>query len=397
MEAVIFDLLLHVNSHVQNALNSISLTAASPIFAFIIDFFCHPALPIGLQLDIPTYFFYTSGVCSLALFLHLPTLDKRLTESFKDMDENVHLPSLPPIPASHMPTPILDRTSMEYEYAINMGIRFQKSSGILVNTFASLESKTVEACSAGLFTPDATTPPIYCIGPLIASSDGRKGSSKDGGVDECLKWLDNQPTKSVVYLSFGSLGVFSAEQIREIAIGLERSEQRFLWVVRSPPSQDKSKRFLPPPVPDLEMLLPDGFMERTKGKGLVVKSWAPQVKVLNHESVGGFVTHCGWNSVLEAIMAGVPMVAWPIYAEQKFNSIILTQEMELALPINQTEGGIVMATEIEKRVRELMESEEGKVVREIAQKYKKEAKEALIDGGASISAMADWVTSWKIR
>ena len=101
-----------------------------------------------------------------------------------------------------------------------------------------------------------------------------------------------------------------------------------------------------------------------------MKSWAPQVEVLNHDSVGGFVTHCGWNSVLEAVCAGVPMVAWPLYAEQRLNRVLLVEEMKLALSIDESENGFVTGNEVEKRVRELMESE-GKLVRERA----KEARE----------------------
>ncbi|KAM0003275.1 putative UDP-glucuronosyl/UDP-glucosyltransferase [Helianthus debilis subsp. tardiflorus] len=145
---------------------------------------------------------------------------------------------------------------------------------------------------------------------------------------------------------------------------------RFLWVVRSRPSNKKEDRFLPPPQPDLDVLLPEGFSERTKDRGLVVKKWAPQVAVLNRKSMDGFVTHYGWNSVLEAVCAGVPMVAWSLYAEQKFNKVVLRDEMKLVLPMDESEGGLVTAMEVEKRVRQLMEGEEGKVVREVAKARK---------------------------
>ncbi|KAJ8621567.1 hypothetical protein MRB53_030096 [Persea americana] len=154
------------------------------------------------------------------------------------------------------------------------------------------------------------------------------------------------------------MGLFSAAQLREIAVRLEMSGQRFLWVVRSPPSEDPTKRFQRPPEPDLEALLPNGFLERTKGRGLVVKSWAPQMAVLGQDSVGAFVTHCEWNSVLEALTAGVPMLAWPLYAEQWLNRVAL------AMPIEGVEKGWVVAEGVEKRVRGLMESEEGKALRE---------------------------------
>ncbi|KAI3740922.1 hypothetical protein L2E82_31397 [Cichorium intybus] len=97
--------------------------------------------------------------------------------------------------------------------------------------------------------------------------------------NECLKWLNSQPIKSVVFLCFGSMGVFKKEQLKEIAIGLERSEQRFLWVVRDPPNESNSggKEL------GLDAILPEGFLARTGDKGLVVKNWAPQPAILSHD------------------------------------------------------------------------------------------------------------------
>lgn len=127
-------------------------------------------------------------------------------------------------------------------------------------------------------------------------------------------------------LCFGSRGKFSEVQLKEMAKGLEMSGQRFLWVVKSPLNSNRME-------PDLEALLPKGFLERTKDRGLMMKSWAPQSAILRQESIGGFVTHCGWNSVLEAVTCGVPMVAWPLYAEQCMNSVVLVEEMKLAMPL----------------------------------------------------------------
>lgn len=128
----------------------------------------------------------------------------------------------------------------------------------------------------------------------------------------------------------------------------------------------------------------------------MVKSWAPQVAVLNHASVGGFVTHCGWNSVLEAVCAGVPMVAWPLYAEQRFNRVVMVEEMKLAFPMEESEEGFVTATEVEKRVRELMESEEGRNTLRLRIMAMKEAAEtAMSDGGSSRTALTKLVKSWR--
>ncbi|GFZ06428.1 UDP-glucosyl transferase 88A1 [Actinidia rufa] len=363
MEAITFELLRLNTPNVRHALHSISLTTT--IAAFIIDMFCTPALPIGSQLKIPTYYFFTSGAGCLSLL---------------------------PLSTNNSPKHN-QKTSREYECFIEFFSQMPNSEGIIVNTFESLESKALKAISDGLCLPDRRTPPIFCIGPLIASDDHRGGG--DGNVHECLKWLDSQPSQSVVFLCFGSLGLFSVEQLKEVAVGLERSGQRFLWVVRSPPTEDKSKIFFPTPDPDLDSLLPDGFLGRIKGRGFVVKSWAPQVEVLKHESVGGFVTHCGWNSVLEAVCAGVPMVAWPLYAEQRLNRVLLVEEMKLALTMNESENEFVMAIEVEKRIRELMESKEGKMVRDRAKAAGDNARAAMSEGGSSLAAVGKLVESMK--
>ncbi|KAF8379607.1 hypothetical protein HHK36_029048 [Tetracentron sinense] len=389
-ETLAFELLRLNNPNVHQALQTISLS--SNVRALVIDFFCTAALDVATTLHIPSYYFFTSGALSLAAFLYFPTIHHNTTKSFKDLNTHLEFPGLPPIPASDMPKPMLDRTDKAYEGFYSYSTALPKAKGIIVNSFESLEPRAIKAVSDGLCIPDAPTPPVYYIGPLIAADDRTDGI---GGRPECLTWLDSQPSGSVVFLCFGSLGLFSVEQLREIAVGLENSEQRFLWVVRSPPTKDKSKRFLAPPEPDLEALLPDGFLERTRNRGLVVKTWAPQVAVLNHESVGGFVTHCGWNSVLEAICAGVPMVAWPLYAEQRLNRVVLVEEMKLTLSMDESEEGFVSWDVVEKRVRGLMESKEGEMVRERVIAMKDGAEAAMREGGSSRIALTKVLNIWK--
>ncbi|KAA8539973.1 hypothetical protein F0562_026665 [Nyssa sinensis] len=384
-ETLAFEVFRLSNPHVHEALQSISHSCT--IRAFIMDSFCFPALAVAADFKIPAYFFFTSGAGCLASFLYLPTIHQNTTKSLKDLDTHLDMPGIPPVSPTDLAKPILDRTDKAYEGFLNLSIHLPKAAGIIVNTFESLEPRALKAILDGLCVPNDPTPPIYCIGPLIAAND------RTGG-NECLTWLDSQPSGSVVFLCFGSLGLFSKEQLNEIAVGLERSGQRFLWVVRSPPPEDQTRRFLAPPEPDLDLLLPNGFLERTKYRGLVVKSWAPQVAVLNHDSVGGFVTHCGWNSALEAVCAGVPMVAWPLYAEQRFNRVILVEEMKLALPMVESENGFVKAAEVENRVKELMESEEGNSIGKRILNMKEAAKAAVSDGGSSRVALTKLVESW---
>ncbi|RVX01823.1 UDP-glycosyltransferase 88B1 [Vitis vinifera] len=394
-ETLAFELLRLNNPNVHQALVSISNN--SSVRALIVDSFCTTALSVASQLNIPCYYFFTSGACCLASYLYLPFIHQQTTKSFKDLNTHLHIPGLPPVPASDMAKPILDREDKAYEFFLNMFIHLPRSAGIIVNTFEALEPRSVKTILDGLCVLDGPTSPIFCIGPLIAADDrSGGGGGGGGGIPECLTWLESQPKRSVLFLCFGSLGLFSEEQLKEIAVGLERSGQRFLWVVRSPPSKDSSRRFLALPDQDLNSLLPDGFLDRTKERGLVVKSWAPQVAVLNHASVGGFVTHCGWNSVLEAVCAGVPMVAWPLYAEQRFNRVVMVEELKLALPMEESEEGFITATEVEKRVRELMESEEGNTLRLRIMAMKEAAKTAMSDGGSSRDALTKLVQSWRL-
>ncbi|KAG5558685.1 hypothetical protein RHGRI_008591 [Rhododendron griersonianum] len=308
MEAITFELLRLNTPHVCRSLLSLSTTIA----AFIIDLFCTPALPLGSELNIPTNYFFTSGAGCLDYFLYLPIIHQNINQSFNDLNTDLHFPNLPPIPAADMPSPMLERNSTEYECFIDFLNHMPKSDGIIVNTFEALEPRAVKAISDGLCVPNGVTPPVFCIGPLIASGEGRGG----GDVEECLTWLDTQPSRSVVFLCFGSLGLFTGEQLKEIAIGLERSGQS-------------------------------------------------------------------------------TMVAWPLYAEQRLNRVLLVKEMKVALWMNESESGFVTAEEVEKRVTELMDSEEGKAVRDRVKAASEGAREAMSEGGSSRVALAKLVESWK--
>ncbi|KAL5540290.1 hypothetical protein UlMin_042773 [Ulmus minor] len=393
-EDLTFEVLRLQKPNVLQALRSISQSFT--IHAFIMDFFCATAVTVSDQLNIPGYIFYTSGAATLGSFLYLPTLHRNTSKSLKDLNTLLNLPGSPPIPSSDMPKPVLNREEMAYKCFLDCSIHFLKSSGFIVNTFGALEPRALKAISDGLCVPETRTPPVFPVGPLIVSQE-KKGASAAGDTPECLKWLDSQPKGSVIFLCFGSLGLFGLEQLREIAVGLERSGRRFLWVVRNPPApENQNLATSAKEDPDLDSLLPEGFLERTKERGLVVKRWAPQVAVLNHESVGGFVTHCGWNSVLEAVCAGVPMVALPLYAGQRFNRVVLVEEIKNALPMNESEHGFVSWEEVEKRVTELMDSERGNSVRERALTLKNEAKVALGDGGSSRVALTKLTESWNL-
>ncbi|XP_058103041.1 UDP-glycosyltransferase 88A1-like [Magnolia sinica] len=384
-ETFVFRCLQLNNPNVLQTLQSISLSFS--IRALIFDLFCAPVLDVTAKLNIPAYCFFTSGAAVLAVFLHFPILHRLHSTNYKDMHIPLHVPGVPPFPASSMPLPMLDRDDEAYHFLLYFTSQLTKCSRVIVNSFDALEPRAMKAILDGACVPDGPTPPVSCIGPLIAPGDSPDKS-------DCLAWLDSQPRRSVVFLCFGSLGLFSAAQLKEIAVGLEKSGQRFLWVVRSPPTEDKTQRFLAPPEPDLDALLPDGFVERSKDRGMVVKSWAPQVAVLKRESVGGFVTHCGWNSALEAVCEGVPMLAWPLYAEQHMNRVFMVEEMKIALPLEMDDKGFVNASQLERGVLELMDSEQGKALSQRLLDMKVSSMAAMSEGGSSYTALTELAQLW---
>ncbi|KAI3933555.1 hypothetical protein MKX01_032660 [Papaver californicum] len=392
----IFEYLRQNNPLVHESLDFI-LSQNYKICSFIFDMFCSASLEVTTKLQIPSYFFYTSGVNAFTVLLHLPTLNNTWKSVVDHDDESslslpntyLNIPGLPPVLPTDLPSSSLNPKDASHEPFMFISKTAVQAKGIIVNSFESLEPTAVKSIRGGLCSPDSViTPPLYPIGPLIAEP-----TASDETCD-CLTWLDKQPRESVVFLCFGSGGVLSEDQLIEIAVGLEKSGKRFLWVVRIARPKENNRHRLASTEPRLDELLPERFLERTRERGLVVKNWAPQVDVLNRESVGGFVTHCGWNSILEAVCAGVPMIGWPLYAEQRVNRVALVKEMKLSLWLNESENGLVTAAEIEARVNTLMDSEEGRALRKRVTVAKDEAKSALSEGGSTRNALAKLVESW---
>ncbi|XBI15186.1 anthocyanidin 5,3-O-glucosyltransferase-like [Aegilops tauschii subsp. strangulata] len=356
--------------------------------AVVVDSLSSEAVVVAKRLGIPCYNLFTSSASILAAFSQLATLLPEGGASFGELGDNpIELFGLPSMPASHLLAEMLeDPESETYKATMGSLCWIMEANGTLVNTFESLEAPGVAALKDPRCVPGRVLPPVYCIGPFV----GAIAEAKER--HECLVWLDGQPDRSVVFLCFGSIGAesHSKEQLREIAIGLEKSGHRFLWVVRAP-VHDMGKPFNPSADPDLDALLPDGFMERTSDRGLVVKLWAPQLDVLRHRATGAFVTHCGWNSVLESVTAGVPMLCWPLYAEQKMNKIFMVGDMGIAVEMVGWQQGLVKAGEVTGKVRLVMESEDGRELRMRVEAHKEGAAAACNDGGSSRLAFAQFM------
>ncbi|KAK4355804.1 hypothetical protein RND71_024775 [Anisodus tanguticus] len=187
----------------------------------------------------------------------------------------------------------------------------------------------------------------------------------------------------VLYVSFGTSTSFSDEQIKEVAMGLELSKHKFIWVLRNADKGDPVTNKCEGNKTLLE--LPEGFEERVKGVGLVVREWAPQQEILAHSSTGGFMSHCGWTSCLESIIEGVPIAAWPIQFDQPKNGFLVTEILKIGLLVRTWEKReeLVIASTIQNIVSKLMASEEGDMIRKRAQELRESVRRSTEKSGVS--------------
>ncbi|XP_039834376.1 putative UDP-rhamnose:rhamnosyltransferase 1 [Panicum virgatum] len=169
---------------------------------------------------------------------------------------------------------------------------------------------------------------------------------------DALRWLDEQPPGSVVYVALGSEAPVTAANVRELAAGLELSGARFLWALR-PPSAAAAGA---PP------LLPDGFEERTRGRGAVCAGWVPQVRVLAHAAVGAFLTHCGWGSVTESLRFGLPLVMLPFIIDQGLVARMMAEQGVGVEVARRDDDGWFGRDDVAETVRRVMVGEEGKTL-----------------------------------
>ncbi|XP_019199036.1 PREDICTED: zeatin O-glucosyltransferase-like [Ipomoea nil] len=230
--------------------------------------------------------------------------------------------------------------------------------------------------------------PVWGIGPFnpVVTKRNTKtdqDSSSKTPRHKCLEWLDKQPPKSVIFVSFGTQTVLSDHQLHELAEGLEQSGQNFIWVVK-----DLTKGYK-----NTKINLPAGFEERVEGRGLILRDWVPQLEILDHVSTGGFLTHCGWNSCMESMCRGVPLATWPIQYDQPRNAILITEVLKTGIPIKDWESRdeITTSTTIRNAIRRLMASPEGEELRNKAAEAGRAVKESVMEGGISRLEMDNFI------
>ncbi|CAN4109137.1 unnamed protein product [Withania somnifera] len=255
------------------------------------------------------------------------------------------------------------------------------SSGELFNS-----SRVIEGLYLDLVAKEINGLNLWAIGPFnpLLLTKKNKDSTKRL---QTLDWLDKQEPNSVIYVSFGSSTSLSNKEIEQLAIALEKSLQKFIWVLRY---ADKGDVFAGE---ERRAQLPEGYEERLKGKGLIVRDWAPQLEILAHPSTGGFMSHCGWNSCMESISMGVPIAAWPMHSDQPRNAQLVTKFLKIGLNVRHWANGDELVTSeiIENGVRTLMASPDGDEMRKRASELSIAVKQSVMDRGGNGAEMDSFI------
>ncbi|KAL4588664.1 hypothetical protein LXL04_001556 [Taraxacum kok-saghyz] len=325
------------------------------------------AADVAAEVGVPTAMLWIQP-CSLyqIYYRYYNKLDEFPTES--NLDMIVKLPGLPVFVAEELPSFVLPTNTFGSFYNILKEVfcNTGKVKWVLGNTFMELEKDVIMSLyDAGrVFFPVGPIVPATLVGKEEVIDFDLFGSDVKSN---CLEWLNVQKPSSVVYISFGTIHNLSNKEIESIAVGLKNTKRPFLWVIRPPEKQE---------LPELKCL------EEIKEQGLIVK-WSPQSAVLSHPSVGCFLSHCGWNSLLESIAAGVPVIACPQWTDQPTNAKFVTDVWGIGVKLKKSSEGFVSGEELGRCVEEIMSGPKSEEFKKNAAALRTAAREALADGGSS--------------
>ncbi|KAE9621794.1 hypothetical protein Lal_00032590 [Lupinus albus] len=310
---------------------------------------------IATKFNIPRISFY--GTSCFCLLWQMNVIISNVLESITSDSEYFVIPDIPDrieITKAMMPGPMTENWN---DFVGKMVAAEMVSYGVVMNSFEELELAYVKDFKK------AKNDKLWCVGPVSLRNKGHLDKALRGNnmasIDEdyCMKWLEMQKASDVIYVCLGSICNLTSLQFIEIGLALEESKRPFIWVIRERNQSEELNKWI----------VESGFQERTKGKSLLIKGWAPQVLILSHPSIGGFLTHCGWNSTLEAICAGVPMLTWPLFGDQFFNERFIVQILRVGVsvgvesPVNwgeeETKGVLVKKENVQRAIKKLMDDE----------------------------------------
>ncbi|KAL6009857.1 hypothetical protein ACLOJK_000288 [Asimina triloba] len=279
------------------------------------------------------------------------------------------IPGISSIRMKDLPFPPKGATTLQR--ALDAFSAVSRAQCVVFTSIYELDTQTIDSLRSRLPMP------IYTPGPSIPYMFLNQEPSPpihDHAHSSCINFLDDQPKCSVLYVSFGSFLSVSGPQIEELSAGLVSSGVRYLWIARGDHLAS--------------------FSEAAGPNGLV-SPWCDQLRVLCHPSVGGFLTHCGWNSTLEAVYAGVPLIAFPIFWDQLTNAKYMAEEWKVGIGLRNEvgDGGVVKADKIAEAVRRVMDldGEESKELRRRARELQESCKRAIGKDGSSLANLAAFV------
>ncbi|KAK4392142.1 UDP-glycosyltransferase 73E1 [Sesamum angolense] len=344
---------------------------------------CFPwATDVALKLQIPRILFHGTS-CFALLCMHILAICKDW-EAITSDTETFVVPGLPDrfelTKAQLRGTPN-DPDSDWSKFWDQIREAEVETFGTIANTFEELEPEYIKEYKK------TKGKRLWCVGPVSLcnkdySDKAERGNKASIGEHDCLKWLDSKEPGSVVYVCLGSLSRLPTAQLIELGLALEASNRPFIWVLRNTSEELQT------------WILEEKFEERIRDRGLLVRGWAPQVLILSHMSIGVFLTHCGWNSTLEGITAGVPMITWPFFADQFFNEKFIVNVIKTGIRVGVEEpvffgheenaGVKVKSDEIKRVIEKLMGGEEeGNERRKRAKELGEMAKRAVEEEGSS--------------
>lgn len=289
------------------------------------------------------------------------------------------LPGTPSFKNEHLPSLALRyrESDPESEFVRESFISNAASWGFVLNTCEALDGRYLDYFRARFGDSG-----VYAVGPLGSI---RVDANLDGSSD-VLRWLDRlEEDGSVVYVCFGSQKLLKREQMEALAFGLERSGNRFVWVVKAPSTAEQ--------IEEGYGLVPEGFEERVSGRGIVVRGWAPQMAILDHRVVGGFLSHCGWNSVLEAVVTGVGILGWPMEADQFVNAKLLVEDIGVAVRVCEGADLVPDPDELGRVISRVMSGDSPQKRR--AKLMKEEVVGAVRKDGASSNELDEFIEALK--
>ncbi|KVH93315.1 gallate 1-beta-glucosyltransferase-like [Cynara cardunculus var. scolymus] len=365
-----------INHHAQNG-RPVSCLINNPFVPWVSD--------LGEELNIPSAMLWVQSCACFSSFYHYENLLEPFP-SEKQPDIEVQLPNMPVLKSDEVPTFLHPSTPYPFLKRAILGQfkNLSKTFCVLMETFQELEDDLIKYMSQIC--------PIRPVGPLFKHPLLETSSNISGNLikaDDCLEWLDSKQPSSVVYISFGSVVNLSQEQLTEMAYGVLNSGVSFLWVMRKGDTFNgvKSGR------------LPEGFSEAAGDKGMVVQ-WSPQTQVLSHPAVSCFVTHCGWNSTMEALSSGVPVVAFPQWGDQVTDAKYLVDEWKVGIRMcrGEAENRVIGREEIGQCLKEATNGVKAAEMKRNALKWKKAAEAAVEEGGTSDRNIQEFVDDiMKIR